>query len=425
MALFRAGSLVKIGGRGAFGKRIKRGRGVGHVRLKGYPDDPFLVPKKKVRRRGSQRQVVAPEDRFVMGIGKEEVRVGKDFEVPAGKTFLKLDRQGNWIGSPPQAGSPTPVRNVRVKEFRQPQLYTAEDQKRFSQRYKVSRASRRQRIKDSGSIYGDLPTSKGSKRDPSLARSGMSSTFTLGAGRGRGVGMTTRTIHRPVPVRVKPQLEPTKTQEALVALRQAGREEPEKAMMNMFDPGQDQYYGRLNERKLWGTQERYTVPHDYPIRDAERIATEQAALPEGERTLFPESGHISPVKHLKGMEGGQPIFEQRRYQKVGQIAETASQAVKAVQKTTPIATSLLKDRAVVAVQMWKAMGGMRTLNGKMWKRNRQLVFRTRNPKGSAEDAFMKVAIEWMNDKNKASNKYPKALINSVEEAFEIYKGSID
>lgn len=456
----RAGSLIKIGS--AFAKRIKPGAvAESHLlRLKWYDSSGKIV-----RRLGKEAQ---SEARSLAAIGKGgepiSMRVTKTtstkvptdvpysrYSKPAEHKYIGQELTGEYIGPKPayfKKGTGEVVDNPQTKTVMRDEYKNRE--------IAFRRKREATKVKESGEIVPYSYTDR--KPDKNITTKGMYENIAIRRSIGGRSAIFSKTTHKPDPVRVKPDVKISRTQAAMYALRQMDKGEmapqtqrasspgvlnqPEAMQMpGQFEPQQEKIMGRLMETRDKGTKDQITIPHDMPYEEALAMSVRQAGMPEAERTMTPATGTIPPVKRLLRMEGGAPQFESMRWKPLSEQSQSATRAVESASTQAsqvrtrqmargvkPSAIQDLETNAIMATQMWKAMGGMRSMEGKMWKRNINTVFRggashKTQTNADAMDAFVKVAIEWIDNSEAASKKYPNALIQSIQKAFETYQGA--
>ena len=238
------------------------------------------------------------------------------------------------------------------------------------------------------------------------------------------------------------------------------------------EPVNQRVYGRLyGQIDLGG--ETLKRPMDYPwpeavaryIQGKGALSAESRKLPSA-KILRPPSGVIeaspevagrasglAPEEKLKLLEG-KGSYEERIYRPIKPVAkkiqpaveeaerERKKQMIQQARKLRPVKKSIervkkgkvelqkpgseeLVNQALMLDQMWKFIGGKRSLTGKAWDMWRKSA-PGRRKVSDARDYFYRVGLKWMEDPKRTARTYPrevKSLETIWKELMEAYGGS--
>lgn len=211
--------------------------------------------------------------------------------------------------------------------------------------------------------------------------------------------------------------------------------------MSELQPEQTRLFARLREPYVEEGVKRYKN-YDLPYTEAvEKYSADQmqaasAGLPKGKYEPFEQ--YLPPADVMSIGKGGETTFERRKFQPVGKRVDTAIENIrkalpqlqrKGKKIETPTDASELVKMSMVVDNMWKFIGGMRSIEGKMWQRlsqnapGRKKAAYKGGSKIEAIDPrkyFNRTALKWLQDKKSVRDIEGKML----EEIWERYNKSM-
>jgi hypothetical protein len=213
-------------------------------------------------------------------------------------------------------------------------------------------------------------------------------------------------------------------------------------------PGRQRVLGRLYEHESLGGGEEITRAKDYPWLDALNKYMQEPGKYTPEVKHRPPTDVLSFGAKTKATPSG-VSYEQKIFRPVKEPAERARRATieaeaeraaeakiqkKAISKygapikkvdklkVAEIPTEERLKQAAVLDQVWKALGGKRTLTGRSWEMFRQSS-RGRRKAPDAREYFIRVGLRWMENPEAAAKIYPRE-VRSMRSIFKDFAEDI-